>query len=372
MDVVDLDLPPGRDESGFLAGVMTAICRPHLPLAPALLIRAPAKSGSGTGKGMLVRSICTIAFGISPRAFTKGGDSQELNKRLGSAMIEAEQVVFLDNVNGSILQSETMASALSERPAEIRVLGRSRMVTLNSTAFVAVTGNGLTISDDLVRRFLVCELDARCENPELRRFEAGFLSNIEENRAELLGAALTIWRFGRRHTMHPGLPLGSYPEWGAWCRDPLLALGCCDPVERIDRVKADDPDCRQIVELFEVWHAYRDEQPIKAADLAVPVRALVDPRGRGRHHIEVRLMQLVGTCAGGFTLTKQDAAGGRGAYVFALRSTFGEGSESSAVYCGPVLRHPAELMLPAVDLCGRVWPGGKPCKGGPAAPAFGG
>ena len=41
------------------------------------------------------------------------------------------------------------------------------------------------------------------------------------------------------------------------------------------------------------------------------------------------------------------------------------------VYCGPVLRHPAEL-LPAVDLGGRVWLGGKPCKGGPAAPAFGG
>jgi len=42
------------------------------------------------------------------------------------------------------------------------------------------------------------------------------------------------------------------------------------------------------------------------------------------------------------------------------------------VYCGPVLRHPAELMLPAVDLGGRVWLGGKPCKGGPMAPAFGG
>ena len=37
------------------------------------------------------------------------------------------------------------------------------------------------------------------------------------------------------------------------------------------------------------------------------------------------------------------------------------------VYCGPVLRHPAEL-LPAVDLGGRVWLGGKPCKGWPAAP----
>jgi len=41
------------------------------------------------------------------------------------------------------------------------------------------------------------------------------------------------------------------------------------------------------------------------------------------------------------------------------------------VYCGPVLGHPAEL-LPAVGLGGRVWLGGRSCKGGPAAPAFGG
>src|SRR6202171_6388645 len=40
------------------------------------------------------------------------------------------------------------------------------------------------------------------------------------------------------------------------------------------------------------------------------------------------------------------------------------------LYCGPVLRHPAEFMLPAVDLGGRVWLGGKPCKGGAAAPAL--
>jgi hypothetical protein len=43
----------------------------------------------------------------------------------------------------------------------------------------------------------------------------------------------------------------------------------------------------------------------------------------------------------------------------------------SRLYCGPVLRHPAEPMLPADDLGGRVWLGGKPRKGGPAAPAFG-
>jgi hypothetical protein len=36
--------------------------------------------------------------------------------------------------------------------------------------------------------------------------------------------------------------------------------------------------------------------------------------------------------------------------------------DRTGVYCGPVLRHPAELMLPAGDLGGRVWLGGKPIK----------
>jgi hypothetical protein len=60
------------------------------------------------------------------------------------------------------------------------------------------------------------------------------------------------------------------------------------------------------------------------------VRALIDPQRRGRHHIETRLTQLVGTCAGGLTLTKQDATDGHGAPAFAVRATSGEGSGSSA------------------------------------------
>ena len=120
---------------------------------------------------------------MSPRAFTKGGDRQELDKRLVSDLIEAAPIVFLDNVNGSMLRSDTLASVLTERPARVRPLGRTGMVALNSTAFIAVTGNGLTVSEDLARRFIVCELDARCENPEQRRFESGFLNQIESSQS---------------------------------------------------------------------------------------------------------------------------------------------------------------------------------------------
>jgi len=37
-----------------------------------MLVTAPAVSGAGSGKGLLVRAIFTIAFGIRPRAFTTG------------------------------------------------------------------------------------------------------------------------------------------------------------------------------------------------------------------------------------------------------------------------------------------------------------
>ena len=54
--VVDTAKPPGADESAFLCGLLTAVCRPCLWLAPGLLVRAPEYSGAGTGKGLLVRA----------------------------------------------------------------------------------------------------------------------------------------------------------------------------------------------------------------------------------------------------------------------------------------------------------------------------
>ena len=199
VEVVDINSPPGRDESAFLLALLTAVSRPSLWLAPGVLFTAPGVSGSGSGKGLLVRAISAIAFGISPRPFTTGGKGQELEKRLAAELMEAQPSLFLDNANGLALRSDTLASVLTERPARVRVLGRSMMVPLNSTAFIAVTGNGLTVIEDLARRFILCELDARCEDPESRPFAAGFLKRIEHRRAELLAAALTIWRWGRQN-----------------------------------------------------------------------------------------------------------------------------------------------------------------------------
>jgi hypothetical protein len=320
IEVVDITVPPRRDESAFLVALLTAVCRPSLWLAPGILVTAPAMSGAGTGKGLLVRAICTIAFGIRPRAFTAGSERQELDKRLAAELIEAQPALFLDNANGIALRSDTLASVLTERPARVRLLGQTRMVPLNNTAFVAVTGNGLTVTEDLARRFIACELDARCEDPELRSFPAGFLHQVEQQRAELLTAILTIWRWGRQEaTAVPrGKPLGSFETWAEWCRDPLVALGCCDPVERIEALKARDPRRQRIADLFHAWWQHHGAIPITANQLAEPVRAIADPQGRGRQYLATWLSGLAGTHAGGFVLTRQEPAGKWTAATYAL------------------------------------------------------
>ena len=196
LDVVDLNHPPTQDESAFLVALMTAVCRPSLWLAPGFLINAPQVSGAGSGKGLLVRSINAIAFGVQPRAFTAGSEKHELDKRLAAELIEAEPALFLDNANGTALRSDLLASVLTERPARVRILGQTRMVCMNSTAFVAVTGNGLSVTEDLVRRFIYAEFDARCEDPEFTSFCGGFSGKHHLQAERVVGGGthdLALW-----------------------------------------------------------------------------------------------------------------------------------------------------------------------------------
>jgi hypothetical protein len=318
---VDTSKPAMLAEAGFLCGLLTAVCRPSLYLAPGLCFSAPDVTGSGAGKGLLVRAICAIAYGIKPSPFTAGHNRDELDKRLVSELIEGGPVTFLDNVNGTVLRSDTLACVLTERPARVRPMGTSQTVPLNCASLIALTGNGLSVSEDLARRFLAIELAPQCEDAEARPFPGGFLSGIFARRAELLTAVLTIWRWGRQSKPKPGLTLASYEDWGRWCRDPLIALGCADPVARVRQAKQADPKRRQMAELFAAWHERHKTEPVKLANLAAEVLDILDPQGRSRQYRITRLNGMVGTRASGFVLTHQPGAGKWGVGTFALLPT---------------------------------------------------
>jgi putative DNA primase/helicase len=313
VEIVDLAQPVGLDESSFLAALLTAVCRQSLELTPGFLCDAPNYSGAGTGKGLLVKATCVIASGVKPSAFTSGHDDEEFDKRLTAALTEAHPAVFLDNFNNKNLTSDILASALTESPAMVRPMGHTKTVPLHTRTFIGITGNSVQIAEDMARRLLNTHIDARMENPEQRPFSPGFLDHVFAERAKLLAAALTIWRWGRQTPLKPGKPLGSYEVWAQWCRDPLLALGMRDPVYRLTEIKAADPKRRALIAIFDQWWTSHGDIIIKAKDLADEVIKQIDDKATiradgslqySRQWVASFLAAHDGTRVGGYVLSK--------------------------------------------------------------------
>ena len=309
--IVDLRLPAGLDESTFLAAVLTAVCRPSLSLAPGFIIRAPQFSGAGTGKGQLVRAIARIAYNNAPNPFTSSGERSELDKRLTAALVTGQPLIFIDNVNAEVLSSNLLAQIVTENPCSIRPFRENtKLVQIPTSSFLAITGNALRVSEDLVRRFLVVDLDAGCENPEQRSFAHEFAVTIQSRRRELLGDVLTIWRWGRRNDIKRGLPLGSFERWSRWCRDPLVALGCTDPVKRINDIKRDDPRRTQTADFFKSWYELYGDRAQTVNNLDIRLRMLAEPQGAvSRQKLASFVANLAGTRAAGYVMIRNVASG---------------------------------------------------------------
>jgi hypothetical protein len=307
IDVVDLSKPPAKDESAYLNGLLTGVARASLYLAPGVATTSAHVSGAGAGKTYLMKSIGLIAFGKAPKA--KGiGTGEEAEKGIVAGLISPGRYILLDNLNSRTLTSDNLCAALTERPAEMRILGVSEMRDANPTAFIGFTGNALTIGLDLIRRIINFELDARCEHAERREFAGDFLSETAMHRPELLNAALTILRYGRQHdaTLARGEALGGFPQWCRWVRDPLLALGCKDPVARIPEAKQADPARINALEIFSIWWQYHQNNEITTKDLHAHVKTTilsqVDTKKRNRQALAERVSQLKKTVVGDFRL----------------------------------------------------------------------
>jgi len=296
---------------------------PQLAPGTGFIIRAPQLSGAGTGKGQLVRAIARIAYDIAPNPFTSSGDRSELDKRLTAALVAAQPLIFIDNVNAEVLRSNLLAQIVTENPCSIRPFRENtKLVQIPTNAFLAITGNALRVSEDLARRFLAVDLDAGCEDPELRSFTREFAATVQSQRRELLAAVLTIWRWGRRNNIKGGLPLGSFERWACWCRDPLVALGCTDPVRRISDIKRDDPRRVQLVEFFTLWHELYGDRAVKIKNLDIRLRMLADPQGHGsRQSLASFVANLAGTRAAGYVMMRNIPAGAWGTSTYAVKRT---------------------------------------------------
>ena len=279
--VVNTSVPPGKDESGFLAALLTAVCRPSLHLAPGVCFygRRPCPAPA-RGRA------CSPAASQSSHSAESRTRSQAAPVRQQAGFercIIRYRGTEPDCPRDNQLECEPMRDVITERPSRVRLLGRSQMVPLSASSLVILTGNGLTVTEDLARRFIVVEFDPRTEDPEARSFTTDIRTDVTHRRAELLAAALTIWRWGRTaHGIVSGRTLGSFEQWCGWVRDRLLALGCKDPADRVSETKERDGRRQAIAELFAVWWERHQDRPVAVCDLHDDVRHIADLQARGR------------------------------------------------------------------------------------------
>lgn len=257
---------PSASRSVALSGFLTAMHRRSLPAAPMHAFTAPAM---GTGKSKLVDLASMIASGHEAPVLAQGKTEEEMEKRLGAALIAGDTMISFDNCEHP-MGGELLCQALTQQALEIRILGKSVNKKVLSNAAFFATGNNLVVIGDMTRRTLLCSLDAKIERPETREFSTEDpVKVVRRDRAKYVVAALTILRAyhvaGR--PKQTTTPLGSFEDWSNSVRDALVWLGEPDPCQTMERSRAEDPRRQELAAVLHQWHNDLGQHPVTVKEL---------------------------------------------------------------------------------------------------------
>ncbi len=246
--LADLPFVEAVDMSAALALILTGLIRPVLPTAPLFAISAPA---AGTGKSLAVDLAAILMTGRHAPVINGPQDPEELEKRLGAALMAGDQVIALDNLTAP-LRSDFLCSALTQESVSVRVLGESKSLDLPTSTLLTATGNNLIVAGDMTRRVVMVRLDARCEFPENRSFDWNPREFALLKRPEFVAAGLTALRgFMLSGATPPMRPFGSFETWSEIVRGCLLWCGHADPLGNADSLREADPERERLALILE-------------------------------------------------------------------------------------------------------------------------
>ena len=247
-----------------LSGILTALIRRSLPTAPLHGFNAPA---AGTGKSLLVDLASLIATAHPAPVIAQGKSEEEMEKRLGAALIAGDGLIAIDNCEQP-LRGELLCQAISQTSLKVRILGKSMNAEVPSNAAIFATGNNLTLQGDMTRRAVRATLDAGVERPELRAFDRDPAAMVTAKRGDYVTASLTILRaYHIAGRPQQTTPLGSFVDWSRWVRDALVWLGEADPCETMESVRGSDPKLEALTTVLTQWHAVIGDERVTVHQL---------------------------------------------------------------------------------------------------------
>ena len=210
----DFPFKTPQDFSRLMALLLSLLFGPSVDKSPAWCISG---SGPAVGKNVLVSGSSTLITG-APVPVTKcPSKDDEFSKVLTAMLLAGNTFALFDEPDG-VLDFKSLAAAITAERHEGRVLGESRMISVPNNMQMVFTGNNLSCSDDLGRRFMYIDLEVPTDFAEARSgFKYPMLNTtIKEKRPELLAALLTFiqsWIVAGRSEPRPGAPVGSFEEW---------------------------------------------------------------------------------------------------------------------------------------------------------------
>jgi len=261
--VCDFPFVAAADKAHAFCLWLLAFVRDMIPgSTPMHLIEAPSP---GSGKGLLMDALVLPSVGSHVGSVTQATDEDEWRKRLTSVIIKGQQVVMIDNVT-RMLDSGTLASALTQLVWEDRILGRSESVDVPVRCIWVCTANNPAMSTEIARRCIRVRIDPKRDQPWNR---SGFRhvdlrTYVLSCRAEMIWAALTIVRGWIAAGMKPysGKVLGSFEQWtrvlGGICEHVGIEGFLGNLLELYEQADVEGQQWRAFVEQW--WEAFRDRQ----------------------------------------------------------------------------------------------------------------
>lgn len=163
-----------------VSGLLTGVNRLMVPNVPGLLVSG---NGAGVGKGTLIYVITYAATGVAPAIMTQATNKEEFEKALATKLLNGSTMISIDNVSNMdvLMQNDLLDITITEPRITRRIMGFLRELDVPNTFFVTITGHGLKLSLDKVRRFVRVEIETAEESPEFAKFSFSPVEFVREN-----------------------------------------------------------------------------------------------------------------------------------------------------------------------------------------------
>lgn len=179
-----------HDRAAALGALLLVPLRPTIAAAPGFISTAAAE---GAGKSKCVEALAALVVGNIPPALSFPKVEEEAKKLLVSLLREGAAAVIFDNLKGTV-DSEVLATIIYSGQLRGRVLGISATIEGDARTLWLASGNSVSLSRDLARRFTTAVIDPGTDKPQELSFPFDPPLSALADRLGIVVALLTLHR----------------------------------------------------------------------------------------------------------------------------------------------------------------------------------